>query len=122
MKTFEVCFKYETWANYTVDAQDQVEAENKALEMLKRDEGDYLHHGEWTDTTIEDITPPPPSLTPDQEAFVLAYCDGVSDAPRDIVIDYLFDRPVDSEYYTSIADAYNMWDFARAHFQKAQKI
>jgi hypothetical protein len=55
MKTFEVCFKYETWANYTVEAQDQAEAENLALGMLQRDEGDYLHTGEWTDTTVEEI-------------------------------------------------------------------
>jgi len=120
MKTYEVSYKYETWATYTVDAHNASEAENMAYEMLQRDEGSYLHNGEWTDKVVEDVTPPPPSLTPDQEAFVLAYCDGVSDAPRDIVIDYLFDRPVDSEYYTSIADAYNMWDFARAHFQKEQ--
>ena len=38
MKTFEVSFKYETWANYTVEAQDQAEAENIALGMLQRDE------------------------------------------------------------------------------------
>jgi hypothetical protein len=55
MKTFEVCFKYETWANYTVEAQDQAEAEHTALGMLQRDEGDYLHTGEWTDTTVEEI-------------------------------------------------------------------
>ena len=53
MKTYEVSFKYETWANYTVEATDQ--AENLALGMLQRDEGDYLHTGEWTDTTVEEI-------------------------------------------------------------------
>ena len=31
------------------------EAENLALEMLKRDEGDYLHCGEWTETEIEEL-------------------------------------------------------------------
>jgi hypothetical protein len=56
MKTYEISFKYETWANYTVDAQDQAEAENIALGMLQRDEGSYLHTGEWTDTLIEEIT------------------------------------------------------------------
>jgi len=121
MKTFEVCFKYETWANYTVDAQDQVEAENIAHEMLKRDEGDYLHNGEWTDTTIEEITPPPPPMTDDQLAFIEAYLSAVADSPKECVIDFLFDKPVDNEYYTSIADAYGMWCFA-IKFQKAQKI
>lgn len=55
MKTYEVSFKYETWANYTVEAQDETEAENLALEMLKHDEGDYLHAGEWTDTTVDQL-------------------------------------------------------------------
>jgi phosphoserine aminotransferase len=55
MKTFEISFKYETWANYTVEAADQAEAENIALGMLQRDEGDYLHHGSWTDTEIEQL-------------------------------------------------------------------
>ena len=56
MKTYEISFKYETWANYTVEAQDQVEAENIAFDMLQRDEGSYLHTGEWTDTVIEEVT------------------------------------------------------------------
>lgn len=55
MKTYEVSFKYETWANYTVEATDQAEAEHIALGMLQSDEGDYLHHGEWTDTTVEEL-------------------------------------------------------------------
>jgi hypothetical protein len=55
MKTYEVSFKYETWATYTIDAKDQTEAENLGLEMLQRDEGDYLHHGEWTDTIVEEL-------------------------------------------------------------------
>jgi hypothetical protein len=55
MKTYEVSFKYETWANYTVEATDQAEAEFLALGMLQRDEGDYLHTGEWTDTTVEEL-------------------------------------------------------------------
>ena len=54
MKTYQVSFKYETYANYTVEAQDRVHAEYLALEMLKHDEGDYLHHGSWTDTEIEE--------------------------------------------------------------------
>ncbi len=55
MKTYEVSFKYETWANYTVEAQDRDEAENIALGMLQRDEGDYLHTGEWTDKIVEEL-------------------------------------------------------------------
>jgi phosphoserine aminotransferase len=55
MKTYEVSFKYEVWANYTVEATDQAEAENIALGLLRHDEGDYLHMGEWTDTTVEEI-------------------------------------------------------------------
>jgi phosphoserine aminotransferase len=56
MKTYEVSFKYETWATYTVEATDQAEAENIALGLLQHDEGDYLHTGEWTDTQIEKMT------------------------------------------------------------------
>ena len=55
MKTYSVSFKYETYAHYEVEAEDRDEAENIALGMLQRDEGDYLHTGEWTDTDIEEI-------------------------------------------------------------------
>lgn len=55
MKTYEVSFKYEAWANFTVDAKDETEAENIALEMLKRDGDDQIQYGEWTDTTVEEI-------------------------------------------------------------------
>ena len=56
MKTYQVSFKYETYAHYEVEAEDRDEAENIALGMLQRDEGDYLHTGEWTDTDIEEVT------------------------------------------------------------------
>lgn len=55
MKTYEVSFKYEAWANFTVDAKDETEAENIALEFLKRDGDDQIQYGEWTDTTVEEI-------------------------------------------------------------------
>jgi hypothetical protein len=55
MKTYEVSFKYETWATYTVDAKNQAQAEIIAREMLQRDEGDYLHTGEWTDKIVEEL-------------------------------------------------------------------
>ena len=58
MKTYTVTFKYETYANYTVEAQDRDEAENIALDLLKNDEGDYLHHGSWTDTEVEEVKTP----------------------------------------------------------------
>jgi len=119
MKTFEVSYKYETWATYTVDAHNASEAENMAYEMLQRDEGSYLHNGEWTDKVVEDITPPPPAMTADQEAFISAYLSAVAEAPRECVVDFLLDKPVDNEYYTSIADAYGMWCFA-VKFQKEQ--
>jgi len=56
MKTYSVSFKYETYAHYEVEAEDRDDAENIALGMLQRDEGDYLHTGEWTDTDIEEVT------------------------------------------------------------------
>lgn len=55
MKTYTVSFKYETYAHYIVDAEDRNHAENLALDMLKLDEGDYLHHGSWTETEIDEI-------------------------------------------------------------------
>ena len=55
MKNYQVSFKYETWAHYEVEAEGRDEAENLALGMLQRDEGDYLHHGSWTDTEIEEL-------------------------------------------------------------------
>jgi hypothetical protein len=56
MKTYQVSFKYETYAHYEVEAEDRDDAENIALGMLQRDEGDYLHTGEWTDTTVDEVT------------------------------------------------------------------
>jgi hypothetical protein len=55
MKTYNVSFKYETYANYEIEAANQEEAELLALELLKNDEGDYLHNGSWTDTEIEEV-------------------------------------------------------------------
>jgi hypothetical protein len=54
MKTFNVSFKYETYAHYEVEAEDKDSAENLALELLKNDQGDYLHYGSWTETEIEE--------------------------------------------------------------------
>jgi hypothetical protein len=54
-KTFEVSFKYEVWANYTVDAVDEIEAENMALEMLQLDKGELEKSGDWTDSFAEEI-------------------------------------------------------------------
>lgn len=54
MKKFSVSFKYETYAHYEVEAQDKESAELLALELLKNDEGDYLHYGSWTETDIEE--------------------------------------------------------------------
>jgi hypothetical protein len=56
MKTYQVTFKYETYAHYTVKAEDRDEAENAAYDLLQQDAGDYLHEGEWTDTDIEEVT------------------------------------------------------------------
>lgn len=55
MKTYEVSFKYEVWASFTVDAKNETEAEIIAREMLQQDEGDYLHTGEWTDKIVEEL-------------------------------------------------------------------
>lgn len=54
-KTFEVCFKYEVWANYTVDASSEIEAKKLAREMLQQDKQDQLQCGEWTDSYVEEV-------------------------------------------------------------------
>lgn len=126
MKTYEVSFKYETWANYTVEATNQAEAEKLGYEMLQRDEGDYLHTGEWTDKIVEDITPTPRPLTPDELAFMSAYQSNVADAPPDIVEAFIraedgdsFCKQYGNEYYTGLADAWGVWeeamDYARGN-------
>ena len=56
MKTYQVTFKYETYATFEVQAADRDDAENAAYELLVEDSGDYLHNGEWTDTDIEEVT------------------------------------------------------------------
>lgn len=126
MKTYEVSFKYEVWASFTVDAQDETQAENLALEMLQADSGECLNYGDWTDTIVEEITPPLKPLTPDQIAFVDAYCLAVCDAPRDIVEAFIreddgdkFSEEYGLEYYSGLADAHNMWDLALQFSKKA---
>lgn len=118
MKTYRAKFAFTQYYYATIKAEDYEGAQKKANSIDIQD-CEIDSYSDWESVVIQELKHPP--LTPDQEAFVQAYCDGVSDAPRDIVIDYLFDRPVDSEYYTSIADAYNMWDFARAHFKGQTK-
>ena len=49
MKTYQVIFKYETYATFEVQAADRDDAENAAYDLLVEDAGDYLHTGEWTD-------------------------------------------------------------------------
>jgi hypothetical protein len=61
------------------------------------------------------------TLTHDQEAFVRAYARIVASAPENIVRAY-FDCTDDEEFYkqypsdyTSVTDAYLMWDAARQY-------
>lgn len=109
MNTYRLKFAFTQYYYTTIDATDYEEAQNKASTIDIQD-CELDTYSDWETLTIQKLEHPP--LTEFQKAFIQAYEDGVGDAPLYAVIDYLFDKPVDSEYYTSIADAYNIWDFA----------
>ncbi len=55
MKTYEVSFKYEVWASFTVDAKNETEAEIIGRQMLQQDDGKQTQYGDWTDTIVEEL-------------------------------------------------------------------
>ena len=116
MKTYRAKFAFTQYYYATIEAKDYEAAQDKAR-IMSMEDCEQDTYSDWESVTIQELEHPP--LTPYQKAFIQAYEDGVGDAPRHALIDYLFDKPVDSEYYTSIADAYNMWDFA-CKYQKEQ--
>jgi len=91
----------------------------QGADILWGDKSPDSHHYHVND--IKEIE----TLTADQLAFIDAYLSAVSDAPREIVIDFLrlngdlFYRKYGGEYYSGLADALCMWDFA-VKFQKEQ--
>jgi hypothetical protein len=123
MKTYKVRKVYHQYYHATIEAdspeQAQERAEGLSIEDCQSD--DYI---EWEVYSVDAITPRP--LTPDQIAFVDAYCLAVCDAPRDIVEAFIreddgdkFSEEYGLEYYSGLADAHNMWDLALQFSKKA---
>ena len=123
MKTYKVRKVYHQYYHATIEAdspeQAQERAEGLSIEDCQSD--DYI---EWEVYSVDAITSRP--LTPDQTAFVDAYCLAVCDAPRDIVEAFIreddgdkFSEEYGLEYYSGLADAHNMWDLALQFSKKA---
>ena len=107
MKTYKVRKVYHQFHFATIVADTPEQAQERA-EALTIDDCTPDDYTEWEVYSVDEASP----FTVEELAFIEAYCDAVAEAPRDIVADFLRDKHIDSEYYTSIADAYGMWCFA----------
>ena len=57
MKTYQVSFKYETYAHNEVEAEYRDQAEELAIERLRSEGGDSTRYGSWDTDSIEEVTP-----------------------------------------------------------------
>ena len=114
MKKFKITASDITHYEAEVLAADANQAWMLAKEMdgsLFKKVGD----GSWA---VIDATEIPVQLTPEQHAFIDAYCNGVGDYPAEVVKAWFLMEDGDefnerygagNSAYTSIADAHNMW-------------
>ena len=118
MTTYKVRKTYHQFYYAIIEADDLEQAQKRAKELTIEDcrSDDYA---DWEVYSMDVIAPKPKPLTPDQIAFVDAYCLAVCDAPRDIVEAFMREDDCDKfceeyglEYYSGLADAHNMWDLA----------
>jgi hypothetical protein len=107
MKTYKIRKVYHQYYHATIEADSPEQAQERA-NVLRVDECTPDEYIDWEVYSVDEASP----FTVEEQAFIDAYCDAVAEAPRDVIADFLRDKHVDSEYYTSIADAYGMWCFA----------
>lgn len=125
MTTYKVRKVYHQYYYATIEADSLEQAQERAEGLTIQDclPDDYA---DWEVYSVDAIAPAPKPLTPDQIAFVDAYCLAVCDAPRDIVEAFIREEDGDKfseeyglEYYSGLADAHNMWDLALQFSKKA---
>lgn len=118
MKIYKVRKVYHQYYYATIEADSLEQAQDRAEGLTIQDclPDEYA---DWEVYSVDAIAPKPKPLTPDQIAFVDAYCLAVCDAPRDIVEAFIreddgdkFSEEYGLEYYSGLADAHNMWDLA----------
>jgi hypothetical protein len=107
MKTYKVRKIYHQFHFATIEAESPEQAQERA-EALTIDDCTPDDYTEWKVYSVDEASP----FTVEELAFIDAYLNAVAEAPRESIVDFLLDKPVDNEYYTSIADAYGMWCFA----------
>ena len=112
--------KYKVTASYTITCVAQVEADtaDDAHLQAKTMDGENYEQKELSNWTIQSVELLPENFTEEEQAFMDAYLRNVADAPRQVVTDYLIrgnERAFYddySEYYTGLADAHGVWEYA----------
>ena len=98
--------------------------ENQAWMLARGMDGSLFEKVGIGDWTVIDAVEIPVQLTPEQHAFIDAYCNGVGDYPAEVVKAWFLIDDGDefnerygagNSAYTSIADAHNMWRNALAY-------
>lgn len=118
MKKFKITASYTTHHEAEVLAADENQAwllaKNMDMSLFER----VKDSANWY---LIDSVEIPVQLTPEQQAFINAYCDGVGDYPAEVVKAWFLMEDGDefndlygagNSAYTSIADAHNMWHAA----------
>lgn len=111
-----VVFSY--WQEIEVEALNIQEAQDKAFNLFDINKA-YKGDGEIYKTEILE-----PEFSPSDLAFIEAYENAVAVAPKEIVKIWLQSKNHDgfyeeySEYYSSITDAYEIWQMAQSFIKE----
>lgn len=124
MKKFQVTARFTTYCTVEILAEDENDAYLKAKEM---DGGDFepWEHGGWEIDNVEEVEP---VFTRDQLAFMDAYATACAAENRETVeAFFMIDDGDDfcdrhgTGAYSSIMDAYQMWQLAISHQRAIEK-
>ena len=119
--------KYTVTASFITNCVAEVTANNadEAYQIAKDMDGGEFSQTKQDDWKIQDVKLSDSNFTDEQLAFMEAYQRSVADAPRDVVKQYMlfedddkFYKEWGSEYYTGLADARGVWEFAKKFYTK----
>jgi hypothetical protein len=119
--------KYKVTASFITNCVAEVTANNadEAYQIAKDMDGGEFSQTKQDDWKIQDVKLSDSNFTDEQLAFMEAYQRSVADAPRDVVKQYMlfedddkFYKEWGSEYYTGLADARGVWEFAKKFYTK----
>lgn len=123
MKTYKIKMHYSEYYYSEIEAENYEAAKIKAELMDKN----IFYKDEYTDWLVLDINEVQPVFSPSDLAFIKAYEDAVAVAPKEIVKLWLQSKNHDkfyedySEYYSSITDAYEIWQMAQSFIKENSK-